>query len=246
MSEVGVGSGFTDVTSRVKDEMGATFDSDDEGGSKPEEPKRSLPEALEKATAFKETGNAKFKAKDTLAARIAWADALKELEDYKILDTKDVNDLLISLHGNLSMVFIKEEDWTKAIANANKVLTYDSKNVKALFRRGVAHHKSADYIAAKSDLTSCLELDPNNSAAKKELVEVTKALKEHAKKQKAAYTNMFSKSMYEDKEKERQQKLHKQELARQQEQDDYIKSKLSRRERGLEEVRYILCSLYPL
>lgn len=228
-------------------------DSDDENTSADgtETPTTTLnaSECIQKAQASKEAGNDAFtKQKNLELARKHYAEGVEALKEYKAFDTLthltepekvEIKSLLISLHGNRAMIWLKEENWNATIMSAGLVLDLDGNNVKARYRRGVAHSKSGNLDKAKEDLSHCLELEPSNALAKKELALVAKLQKEMLKKEKAAYSSMFAgKSVYEDKEKERAQKAHREEMARLQEQDDFTQAKLSRRSRGLEEQSF--------
>ena len=108
----------------------------------------------------------------------------------------------------------------------------------ALFRRGVAHNKGGSLDEAEADLRRVLLLDTTNAAASKELVDVLRKQKEHKQSEKKAFSSMFAKSMYADKEAERHAKAKREEAERQKEQDDWTKSKLDRRSKGLEEQTF--------
>ena len=99
--------------------------------------------------------------------------------------------------------------------------------MKTLYRRSIALHREGDLEPSRLGLLKTLELDPNNVAAKKELADVVKSIKEKKSKEKTAYTSM---SVHiQDREKERQQKVQKEEEARLKDQDEWTKSKLKRR-----------------
>ena len=70
------------------------------------------------------------------------------------------------------------------------------------------NHKLGYFDEAKFDLEKVIELDAGNAAAKKELAVVAKSVKEKKAKDKAAFSGMFSgKSMYDDREKEMEDRL---------------------------------------
>lgn len=223
-------------------------DDDDDDSTLNQSPKSTLTlqEALSKSSILKDSGNAFFKSNNFSSAKESYNEAIKLLDDHKGKSISELGDhyegmknVLVSLYGNMGMVMFKEENWVEVVKNSNDVLRYDSSNVKALYRRSVSYHRTGRYEESKLDLQRVLELDPTNSAAKKELVDVHKSIKDHQRKEKQSFTGMFSKgSMYEDKEKERLAKQKADEIARQQEQDDYVKSRMDRRERGLSEQTF--------
>lgn len=154
-------------------------------------------------------------------------------------EKQEIQSLLVSLMGNSSMVLMKQQDWAAAVKSADNVLKIEPSNVKALFRRGTCYNKMGNLEAGKSDMQRVVELDPTNLAAKKELVEITKALKLQKEKEKAAFAGAFSgSSMYADREQERVIRAKKKEDEKRREQDDWTQSKLSRREAGLPEQTF--------
>lgn len=72
-------------------------------------------------------------------------------------------------------------------------LKLDPKNEKAYFRRGQAFLNLGEPQFANDDFRKCLEIDPNNAAAKSQLAECGKILKEQLRKEKQIYANMFDK-----------------------------------------------------
>jgi hypothetical protein len=230
--------------SRFKD----IADSDDEEDSKKEEVKISIDMALKQACALKDEGNYCFKNNELKNAKDKYAAGVLLFKDFKekkvsageLTQTQydEMSLLLVSLYGNLAMIMIKEENWTKALTLSNDVLKFDPNNTKAIFRRVISLFRSFQLDEAKFAFNKCLEIDPSNSAAKKELSDVLKALKEHQKKEKLAFASIFDKSLYKDKEVEKAEKIRKELLAKEKLQDEWTKSKLSRREKGLEEQTF--------
>ncbi len=201
----------------------------------------SCAEAMNLANIMKDVGNTSFKEGKIKEALESYSEANNALTKLSDLDkkTSDVKSLLISLNGNKAMCYVKQQDWSAAKASASEVLKLDSNNLKALYRRGLAHHKVAALDEAKADLTKVISLDSTNAPAKKELLEVEKAIKAYAKKERAAMAGMFGgKSMYEDKEKERLAKIRKEEEKEAKLKDDWTKDKMSRRSKGAEELSF--------
>lgn len=215
-------------------DLGDTDDDSIEDGG----PKKTMEEAIKIALECKDKANELFKAKDHVEARKSWEEGIEELKDFKNSGAEEVKSLLLSLHGNCAMAHIKDGYYNKAINSATLALKYDSKNIKAMYRRGLAYNKIGSYDDAKRDLTACIELDSTNGAAKKELADTIKNAKEALQKEKAALKAAFSKGMYNDKEKERQKRLQREEEEKQKERDDWTKSKLQRRADGKEEQTF--------
>ena len=149
----------------------------------------------------------------------------EKIEEYK--------GLSISLYGNKSMVLFKEENWIQVISSTEEVLNEEPNNVKALYRRAVAYHRIGNYEESKQGLNRVLALDSNNNAAKKELNELTKTIKEQKQKEKNVMSSMFSKgSIYNDREEERQRKLRRVKEEEEKLHDEYLKEKLKKRSEG--------------
>lgn len=195
-------------------------DSDEELESKMNDPSKTIENLVERlleAHQCKEKGNELFKQNDLAGAKAAYEDALNKVSDYneaRAIDTiadgqlqAEVRNLVLSLRGNLAMVATKESSFSQAVTQCSLALKIDPNHVKSLFRRGAARAKLLEYDEAKEDLKRAVELEPTNAAAKKELAEVLKALKEHKAKAKSAFGSIFSKgSVYDDKEAERRRK----------------------------------------
>lgn len=207
-----------------------------------EEEKLSLSDALSRSNGYKDAGNSAFKRSEYTEAGKRYQEGVKILNAYQKNKDNDSNDeviaTLISLHGNNAMVLIKLENWNMAIISATEVLKVEKTNIKSLFRRAVSYHKVGFLEEAKIDLMFLLEIDTKNALASKELVQVIKDIKETKQKEKAAFSSMFKKTIYGDKEAERISKEKKEEIEREKENDDWTQSKLSRREKGEEEQSF--------
>ena len=70
--------------------------------------------------------------------------------------------LVISALLNAAQCAIKLEDWRIVEGKTSKVLQLDKKNVKALFRRGIARTNLGDWYDAKEDLKKANGLDPKS------------------------------------------------------------------------------------
>lgn len=219
-------------------------DSDDDTSVQgDEESKKAIPlaDALAKASAMKDSGNSSFKEDDLVAAREKYSQGIEALKSHEavVSAAPDTLQLLLSLYGNMSMVALKQNDYNAAIKHANLVLAKEPENLKALFRRATACHRDGKYDEAKADLQRALQIDPENAAAKNELASVIRSEKAQLKKDKEAFGSLFSKgSMYGDREKELQVKKKKAEEDRLREEDEWTKSKLDRRSRGLDEQSF--------
>lgn len=228
--------------------MNDSTDSDDGGDEVPSTASQISPaESIAQANASKAEGNNAFKASQYVEAKLHYDTAIKVLVPHKKLqepavtsqERVEIQSLLVSLLGNSAMVLMKQEDWAGAVKCADNVLKTEPDNVKGLFRRGTCHSRLGNLEAGKEDLQRVVDLDPSNTAAKKELNELIKTLKLQKQKEKAAFAGAFSgSSMYADREKERAIKAKKLEDEKRREQDQWTQSKLTRRDAGLPEQTF--------
>jgi hypothetical protein len=96
------------------------------------------------------------------------ADELPDADDaegggYKQLWSRDVT------LSNRAACFLKLGHHEKAEADAKRAVTMNSKNVKAIFRRGLALHAMKEYQQAIPLLAEALKLEPNNKQIKQAL-----------------------------------------------------------------------------
>lgn len=206
---------------------------------------KSLADCMAAALRLKDKGNEQFKANDCPAAKISYEDGLEALADHReakalealpAASSAELTAMLITLYNNLSMVSVKQENWYKAISYANHTLKLDALSVKALYRRGLAHARIGDIDEAKADLSKCLQLEPTNTAAKKELVDLARSSKEVSARQKTSFGGIFQKgSVYADKAKTAEAKAKQAEEALAKEKEDWIASNERRAAEGLEE-----------
>ena len=83
------------------------------------------------------------------------------------LRARNVKQLELSLHLNLAMSELKLENWAAAAKAAGKAVALETKNPKALFRRGCAFAKTGQLDEAVADLASLVAADPTNAPARK-------------------------------------------------------------------------------
>jgi FK506-binding protein 4/5 len=84
------------------------------------------------------------------------------------------------------------KNWEKVIKYTTKVIEFERKNLKALQKRSNAYYHNNDLLEAKDDLNTILEIDNNNSDAKKLFLIVEKKLKEKDQKESSIFKNIFS------------------------------------------------------
>ncbi|CAL1685552.1 unnamed protein product [Lasius platythorax] len=80
----------------------------------------------------------------------------------------NINDLRLALYNNMAMCHLSRKNYKHTIALCTKVLYKDKNNVKALYRRGVAHGNMNNNEKAIADIKEVLTLEPNNNAAKEQ------------------------------------------------------------------------------
>jgi tetratricopeptide (TPR) repeat protein len=218
--------------------------SDEESDREPSP--QTFHENLVKSMSLKESGNSAFKLNNLEEAMRHYEEAIELLKPLKKVRTPhpeiphekftEMKATYVSVLSNSCMVSFKEERWTHVISTSNEVLLEEEHNVKALYRRSVAHHRTGYLEESKEGLTKVIELDASNAAAKKELIEVIKSIKEKKQRERASLSSAFSNgSMYSDREAERQKKLRKAQEEEDRLQDEWIKDKLKRRKEGDDE-----------
>lgn len=105
---------------------------------------------------------------------------------------KRVNLLLVQCHLNLAMCNDRLGDLPKVMEHCKKALEISPANGKALYRRGCAFLNMDDFYNAESDFKYALELDRNNTAARRKLYELRKMRAEQDKKDRKLFSNLFT------------------------------------------------------
>ena len=96
--------------------------------------------------------------------------------------------LILQCHLNLAAGLLKKDDYEGVIKHCTEGLEVDKDSVKGLFRRGQAYLKLSQHEKARDDFARVVELDPQNGAAKKNIVAIDAAMK----KEKQMYQKMFN------------------------------------------------------
>ena len=186
----------------IKDDESSSFNTMDEAESDDSVLSDDDPSNLvAQAVAQKDKGNAFFNDNDLEKAARAYrkgATLVKPLNKANSGD-QQVKSLLISLQNNLSMIMFKQEKYNLSRDVATKVLQLDECNVKALYRRAMAHRKLGDVKEAKADLTKAYKADPANGAVKKELIAVKALVEKSRTTEKTQMMKAFSFGLYDDK-----------------------------------------------
>jgi len=162
-------------------------------------------ERIAKATALKEKGTSLFKEKRFEEAADLYEEAAGFVFEQEGDDEEYVPDddqpLFISCWGNAAACYIQQKDWASAIKACREVLKIDDKNIKALYRSGVAKTNSGLFKEAKVDLMAAYNIENANKDVRKALATLKKKVAESKKKEKSTFGGIFGKvSMYDDKE----------------------------------------------
>merc|ERR1712032_439208 len=140
------------------------------------------------AEKLKEGGTELFKKQEFANAAEKYREAAEYINDDEELSVPDHSkELYISCLNNAAMCLLKIKRYSATVSACSTVLKVDEKNVKALYRRGVASMKAEDFSQAnKAVIKACSELKGAITAAKQ--------------KEKNMFANIFEKvSMYDDK-----------------------------------------------
>mmetsp|Transcript_9471 Transcript_9471/g.17823 ORF Transcript_9471/g.17823 Transcript_9471/m.17823 type:complete len:600 (+) Transcript_9471:107-1906(+) len=147
---------------------------------------------------------------------------------------EQIKVLLLTLQTNLSMVCYQQNKFQQSRDIASKALTLDSQNVKALYRRAMAHVRLGNVNDAKKDLKLACTIDPSNRAVKKELYLLVKEMEKEKQSQRSKLAKAFSSKggqgggsfLYGDKEEEERKKELEKQKKEQEEQKAREKRKL--------------------
>lgn len=99
---------------------------------------------------------------------------------------------------NISVCHLKLNNFLRAFDTADRVLSLQPGNVKALYRRGMAHYHMANYDEARDDFRRLLSIQPTNSASLKQCRLCDKAIEKAKKKDKDIFQGMFQKFAFFD------------------------------------------------
>lgn len=99
--------------------------------------------------------------------------------------------LAVALLNNSAMARLKIGEHDAAKFDCTKVLQYDAKNIKAIFRRAQAEFALHNFKACAEDAKRTLELDSGNKEAEQLVKKAIDAEKREKKQEKAMYSKMF-------------------------------------------------------
>mmetsp|Transcript_33575 Transcript_33575/g.75349 ORF Transcript_33575/g.75349 Transcript_33575/m.75349 type:complete len:774 (+) Transcript_33575:2-2323(+) len=81
------------------------------------------------------------------------------------------------IKNNMALCDLKRREWARAVDTTTEILARNSKNTKALYRRGVARIGQSKLREAREDLEAVVELEPENADARQKLAEILRQLK---------------------------------------------------------------------
>jgi peptidylprolyl isomerase len=135
------------------------------------------------------------------------AEAYQEAAEYSVdegIEGEDVPEeekpLYVSCWSNAAACFLQTNDYTDAVRACNNVLAAEPKNLKGLYRRGLARLKMGFLKEAKQDLMAAYEIDNANKDVRKALAQLKQAAELAKQKEKKAFGGFFQKvDMYKEK-----------------------------------------------
>ncbi|KAF4091860.1 hypothetical protein AMELA_G00041350 [Ameiurus melas] len=165
-------------------------------------------EKLEQSVIVKEKGTQYFKVGKYKQAVVQYKRIVSWLEHESNLvgeDEEKAKALRLAAHLNLAMCYLKLQEPSPALESCDKALELDANNEKALFRRGEALFLMKEFDLAREDFQRVIQLYPSNKAAKSQVQQCQKHIKEQHEKDKRLYANMFQKFAERDAKKEAEQ-----------------------------------------
>ncbi|XP_051563296.1 mitochondrial import receptor subunit TOM34-like [Myxocyprinus asiaticus] len=119
------------------------------------------PEAVKKAKALKEEGNAFVKKGEYKKAVEKYTQSLSQATE-------------VTTYTNRALCYLSLKMYKEVISDCDEALKLDSANIKAFYRRAQAYKELKNKKLCVEDLNSLLKIEPNNTAAQKLLLEVQK------------------------------------------------------------------------
>ncbi|KAH7649991.1 hypothetical protein FG379_001835 [Cryptosporidium bovis] len=192
-----------------------------------DEQKESCESMFDDSKSYKEKGNECYQMGNYEDARKNYEKGIKLIEKIQEedneIDRDQLYELKQSLQLNLSMIYLKQKEWSKAINIAGEILKRDANSIKALYRRGLARMNFGMYEESREDFQSLLKLDPKNVDAQKQLRVVRQKIIKDNEKNKSGYSKMFhSGGLYLDKQKDVEKRKKEERERRYEEYKKYV------------------------
>ena len=110
-------------------------------------------------------------------------------------------NIMVPAYSNLSLGYLKLENYQMVITCANQVIAIDSGNAKNIYRRGVARKFTKEFDESIEDLEKVIKLDMEMGDACRVLIQECKKLKEEARKKSKLLAKKLIEGYSEDKPK---------------------------------------------
>ncbi|GBN90778.1 Peptidyl-prolyl cis-trans isomerase D [Araneus ventricosus] len=150
------------------------------------------------AEQVKMSGNAFFKKEDYVTANMKYKKALRYLNKLHEVNEEDtelekrLNAVVLPCILNSAACKLKLKLYDRALEDCDEALDIESKNPKALYRRGQAFHGKGDYERSLVDLHEALRLAPNDKSVISELAAVRGEMRAYKAKERKAYAKFFA------------------------------------------------------
>ena len=125
---------------------------------------------------MKEQANEKYRGGDYFSAKCLYSGSLEMLERCCLHLTKS-DEVWEGIKNNMALCDLKRREWARAVDTTTEILQRNSKNTKALYRRGVARIGQGKLREAREDLEAVVEMEPENADARQKLAEILRQLK---------------------------------------------------------------------
>jgi FK506-binding protein 4/5 len=109
-------------------------------------------------------------------------------------DNKKSWQLKFAVQLNLALCYLKLGNYEECKRACNSALAFDSKNEKALFRRGQCQLASRNFDEAIEDFQTVLKFNPSNVAAKQQIQQCQQEIKAHQVKEKELYHSFLNRT----------------------------------------------------
>merc|ERR1712176_1389626 len=188
-------------------------------------------ERVTKAEHAKNVGNELLKQDNLAAAVVKYVEGIELTESLLEKDPVESGEDLIkratvvyqALRLNSAQACLKQQAWADAAEHADKVLSLDKDNCKALYRRAMASipfDTEGRLEQARADLARLVQLEPANREAREQLSKTKERLKALKQEEKERYAKLMQGGgMYKEQHDKlaRQQILYEEEVSRRKE-----------------------------
>lgn len=151
-------------------------------------------EKLQTGLECKEKGNLLFRSGDidkAIEEYLYVVQLFREDEEFTDDVRAEARPLKLSSHLNLANCYNIKKSWIEAKRHAAQAVKIDSKNIKGLFRLGVAQLNLQEFDEAKENLLKAAKLDPQNPEIRTQLSICKTKATEHYKKEKETFSGLF-------------------------------------------------------